>query len=165
MIEAIWLFGIAPDRIDVAVHPQSIVHSAVEFVDGTVKAQLGQPDMRMPIQYALSYPTRLKLSHSHLDIFQSDTLTFEKPDTDKFPCLKLAYEALGQGGNMPCVLNAANEVANLAFRKGDIAYPQIYETLAETIQTTTFCTTPSLDTYLSSDKESRRTAEAIIYKK
>lgn len=165
VIEAKWLFGIAPDRIDVAVHPQSIVHSAVEFVDGTVKAQLGQPDMRMPIQYALSYPTRLKLSHSHLDIFQSDTLTFEKPDTDKFPCLKLAYEALGQGGNMPCVLNAANEVANLAFRKGDIAYPQIYETLAETIQTTTFCTTPSLDTYLSSDKESRRTAEAIIYKK
>ncbi len=165
VIEAKWLFGIAPDRIDVAVHPQSIVHSAVEFVDGTVKAQLGQPDMRMPIQYALSYPTRLKLSNSRLDIFQSGTLTFEKPDTGKFPCLELAYEALGQGGNIPCVLNAANEVVNLAFRKGDITYPQIYETLAKTIQTATFCATPSLDTYLSSDKESRRTAEAIIYKK
>lgn len=165
VIEAKWLFGIVPDRIDVAVHPQSIVHSAVEFVDGTVKAQLGQPDMRMPIQYALSYPTRLKLLNSHLDIFQSGTLTFEKPDTGKFPCLELAYEALGQGGNIPCVLNAANEVVNLAFRKGDITYPQIYETLAKTIQTATFCATPSLDTYLSSDKESRRTAEAFIYKK
>ncbi len=165
VMEAKWLFGIAPDKIDVAIHPQSIVHSAVEFIDGTVKAQLGQPDMRLPIQYALSYPNRLQLSHSHLDIFQVGALTFDKPDTNKFPCLRLAYEALSQGGNMPCVLNAANEVANLAFRKGDISYPQLYETLEKTIQTTTFSATPSLETYLESDKESRKKAEAIIYKK
>ena len=165
VIEAKWLFGITPDRIDVVVHPQSIIHSAVEFVDGTIKAQMGAPDMRLPIQYALSYPSRLKLSHSHLDIFQTASLTFEKPDLNRFPCLTLAYEAINKGGNMPCILNAANEVANLAFRNGMITYPQLYKTLETTMQTATFCTTPSLDTYLSSDKESREIAETIINKK
>ncbi len=165
VIEAKWLFGITPDRIDVVVHPQSIIHSAVEFVDGTIKAQMGAPDMRLPIQYALSYPSRLKLSHSHLDIFQTASLTFEKPDLNRFPCLTLAYEAINKGGNMPCILNAANEVANLAFRNGMITYPQLYQTLEKTMQTATFCTTPSLDTYLSSDKESREIAETIINKK
>ena len=165
VIEAKWLFGITPDRIDVVVHPQSIIHSAVEFVDGTIKAQMGAPDMRLPIQYALSYPSRLKLSHSHLDIFQTASLTFEKPDLNRFPCLTLAYEAINKGGNMPCILNAANEVANLAFRNGMITYPQLYQTLETTMQTATFCTTPSLDTYLSSDKESREIAETIINKK
>lgn len=165
VIEAKWLFGITPDRIDVVVHPQSIIHSAVEFVDGTIKAQMGAPDMRLPIQYALSYPSRLKLSHSHLDIFQTASLTFEKPDLNRFPCLALAYEAINKGGNMPCILNAANEVANLAFRDGRITYPQLYQTLETTMQTATFCTTPSLDTYLSSDKESREIAETIINNK
>lgn len=165
VIEAKWLFGITPDRIDVVVHPQSIIHSAVEFVDGTIKAQMGAPDMRLPIQYALSYPSRLKLSHSHLDIFQTASLTFEKPDLNRFPCLTLAYEAINKGGNMPCILNAANEVANLAFRNGRITFPQLYQTLETTMQTATFCTTPSLDTYLSSDKESREIAETIINNK
>jgi 1-deoxy-D-xylulose-5-phosphate reductoisomerase len=165
VIEAKWLFGIEPDRIDVAVHPQSIVHSAVEFADGAIKAQLGQPDMRLPIQYALTYPNRIPLSHSHLDIFKAGALTFEEPDTDKFPCLRLAYEALRRGGNTPCVLNAANEVANLAFRQGDITYPQLYETLERTIQTVPFSADASLDTYLASDKESRARAKAIIYNK
>ena len=165
VIEAKWLFGITPDKIDVVVHPQSIIHSAVEFVDGTIKAQMGAPDMRLPIQYALSYPSRLKLSHSHLDIFQTASLTFEKPDLNRFPCLTLAYEAINKGGNMPCILNAANEVANLAFRNGMITYPQLYQTLEKTMQTATFCTTPSLDTYLSSDKESREIAETIINNK
>ena len=165
VIEAKWLFGITPDRIDVVVHPQSIIHSAVEFVDGTIKAQMGAPDMRLPIQYALSYPSRLKLSHSHLDIFQTASLTFEKPDLNRFPCLTLAYEAINKGGNMPCILNAANEVANLAFRNGRITYPQLYQTLETTMQSATFCNTPSLDTYLSSDKESREIAETIIKNK
>ena len=163
MIEAKWLFGIAPNQIEVVVHPQSIVHSAVEFADGAIKAQLGQPDMRLPIQYALSYPTRLKLSHSHLDIFQVGSLTFEKPDLNKFPCLQMAYDAIGQGGNMPCILNAANEVANLAFRQERITYAQLCDTLQQTMQKAQFCTTPSLETYLATDAESRIIANEIIH--
>ena len=163
MIEAKWLFGVTPDKIEVVVHPQSIVHSAVEFIDGTIKAQMGLPDMRLPIQYALSYPTRLKLSHSHLDIFQAGNLTFEKPDLQKFPCLNLAYQAINKGGNMPCILNAANEVVNLAFRRGEITYPQLCHTLENTMELVPFSATPSLDTYILTDHQSRETAKHIIY--
>ena len=162
MIEAKWLFGVTPDKIEVVVHPQSIIHSAVEFIDGTIKAQMGQPDMRLPIQYALSYPSRLKLSHSHLDIFQVSSLTFEKPDLQKFPCLSLAYQAIGKGGNMPCILNAANEVANLAFRQGKISYPQLCHTLEKAMEIVSFSATPSLDTYILTDHQSRETAKEII---
>ena len=118
MIEAHWLYGIAPEDIEVVVHPESIVHSAVEFEDGVVKAQLGLPDMRLPIAYALSYPQRIAVSEQRLDLFKLGALHFEPADPDRFPCLRLAYESIARGGNVPCVLNAANEIANLAFREG-----------------------------------------------
>lgn len=162
MIEARWLFGVSPEKIQIVVHPQSIIHSAVEFVDGAIKAQMGLPDMRLPIQYALSYPQRLPLSVQHLDLFQLHTLTFEEPEPDHFPCLRLAYEAIHKGGNMPCILNAANEIANLAFRQQRISYPQLCQTLEQTMAKATFSTTPSIDTYLASDAESRRIANQII---
>lgn len=161
-IEAKWLFGVEAKDIEVLVHPQSIVHSAVEFQDGCVKAQLGVPDMRMPIQYALSYPRRLPLSGQRLDLFQIGSLTFERPDLKRFPCLQLAYEAIAQGGNMPCILNAANEVANLAFRRDEITYPQLGDIIARTMQTVGFTTDTSLDTYLATDHESRRVAQEFI---
>lgn len=162
VIEARWLFGIEPERIEVLVHPQSIVHSAVEFEDGAVKAQLGLPDMRLPIQYALSFPKRLPLSGERLDLFHAAALTFEQPDLERFPCLRLAYEALGKGGNMPCVLNAANEVANLAFRQGRITYPQLCDLLATALERVAFEATPSLDTLLQTDLETRSLCEEII---
>ncbi|MGN1237008.1 MAG: 1-deoxy-D-xylulose-5-phosphate reductoisomerase, partial [Bacteroidaceae bacterium] len=165
VIEAKWLFDINPEQIEVLVHPQSIVHSAVEFCDGTVKAQLGKPDMRLPIQYALSFPKRLPLSGERLDLFIIKNLTFEQPDLRKFPCLGLAYEAIRQGGNMPCILNAANEVANLAFRQGKITYNQICDTLQKTMTSVAFDPTPSLETYLQTDTESRLVAEKIISEK
>lgn len=161
-IEAKWLFGVEASDIEVVVHPQSIIHSAVEFQDGCVKAQLGVPDMRMPIQYALSYPRRLPLSGQRLDLFQIGSLTFERPDLKRFPCLQLAYEAIAQGGNMPCILNAANEVVNLAFRNNEIAYPQIGDVIAKTMQTVSFTTDTSLETYLATDHESRRVAHELV---
>lgn len=162
VIEAKWLFGIGAEQIEVLVHPQSIVHSAVQFCDGTVKAQLGLPDMRLPIQYALSYPRRLQLSGPRLDLFKVGDLTFERPDLQRFPCLSLAYEAIRRGGNMPCILNAANEVANLAFRQDKITFPQISEVISTTMQTVSFEASPSLDTYRLTDSESRRVALSII---
>ena len=162
VIEAKWLFGIGAEQIEVLVHPQSIVHSAVQFCDGTVKAQLGLPDMRLPIQYALSYPRRLQLSGPRLDLFKVADLTFERPDLQRFPCLSLAYEAIRRGGNMPCILNAANEVANLAFRQDKITFPQISEVISTTMQTVSFEASPSLDTYRLTDSESRRVALSII---
>ena len=164
VIEAKWLFDISPEQIEVLVHPQSIVHSAVEFCDGTVKAQLGMPDMRLPIQYALSFPKRLPLSGERLDLFKIRNLTFEQPDIKKFPCLGLAYQAIAQGGNMPCILNAANEVANLAFRQGEITYSQICNTLEKTMSSVAFDPTPSLETFLQTDTESRLVAKKIISK-
>lgn len=163
MIEAKWLFGVEPDKIEVVVHPQSIIHSAVQFADGAVKAQMGVPDMRMPIQYALTYPDRKPLSGERMDLFRLGVLTFEKPDTDRFPCLALAYEAARRKGNMACIMNAANEVANLAFRRDEISYPVLCDVIAETMQKVQYVALPSLDVYLQTDKEARRYAASLIH--
>ncbi len=162
MIEAKWLFGVNPTDIEIVVHPESIIHSAVQFADGAVKAQLGMPDMRVPIQYALSYPQRLTLNTPKLDLFTLGHLTFEKPDMERFACLALAYEATRSGGNKPCVLNAANEVANLAFREGRLGFLQIAEVIAETMARTPFVAEPSLNTYLATDKEARAICADLI---
>lgn len=156
VIEARWLFDVAPRQIEVYVHPESIVHSAVQFADGAVKAQLGVPDMRLPIQYALSYPQRLPLEGDRLDLFALGQLTFERPDLDRFPCLRLAYEALEKGGNMPCIVNAANEVANLAFRQGQITFPQIAEHIACAMQQVAFVPCPTLADLFTTDTEARQ---------
>ena len=163
MIEAKWLFGVEPDKIEVVVHPQSIIHSAVQFADGAVKAQMGVPDMRMPIQYALTYPDRKPLSGERMDLFRLSVLTFEKPDTDRFPCLALAYEAAHRKGNMACIMNAANEVANLAFRRDEISYPILCDVIAETMQKVQYVALPSLDVYLQTDKEARRYVASLIH--
>ena len=162
VIEAKWLFGVPVDKIQVLVHPQSIVHSAVQFCDGSVKAQLGVPDMRLPIQYAFSFPERLSLNGDRLDLFASHSLEFFEPDLKKFRCLALAFEAIRQGGNMPCVLNAANEVVNEAFRKDRCSYLQMAEIVDKTMQQATFDKNPSLDTYFQTDAEARRIAESLL---
>lgn len=162
VIEAKWLFGVDASKIEVHVHPQSIVHSAVQFSDGSVKAQLGIPDMRLPIQYALSYPSRLPLSGKRLNLFEVGQLTFEKPDTDRFPCLSLAYEATQRGGNIPCALNAANEVANLAFRQGRLSYNGIYQVIRQVIDETDFDANADLDVYRDTDRQARLDAQALI---
>lgn len=162
VIEAKWLFGVPADKIQVLVHPQSIVHSAVQFCDGSVKAQLGVPDMRLPIQYAFSFPERLSLNGDRLDLFASHSLEFFEPDLQKFRCLALAFEAIRQGGNMPCVLNAANEVVNEAFRKDRCGYLQMAEIVEKTMQQATFDKNPSLDTYFQTDAEARRIAESLL---
>lgn len=162
MIEARWLFGVQPEQIEVYVHPESIVHSAVEFQDGAVKAQLGVPDMRLPIQYALTYPERLPLQGDRLDLFRLGQLTFERPDMDKFPCLRLAYEAIRQGGNMPCIINAANEVANLAFRQEQISYGRIAHVITRAMQTATFVASPTLDDLFATDREVRALAHDFL---
>lgn len=162
VIEAKWLFGVPADKIQVLVHPQSIVHSAVQFCDGSVKAQLGVPDMRLPIQYAFSFPERLSLNGDRLDLFASHSLEFFEPDLQKFRCLALAFEAIRQGGNMPCVLNAANEVVNEAFRKDRCSYLQMAEIVDKTMQQATFDKNPSLDTYFQTDAEARRIAESLL---
>ena len=150
MIEACWLFGVRPSDVEVVVHPESIVHSAVRFADGAVKAQLGLPDMRLPIQYALSFPERLPLEgNDGPDLFSLGRLTFERPDVDRFPCLQLAYDAAEQGGNVPCVMNAANEVANAAFREGRIAFPAIAEVIARAMQRVARVASPTLDDYFA----------------
>lgn len=161
VIEARWLFGIEPERIQVLVHPQSIVHSAVEYVDGAVKAQLGVPDMRLPIQYAFSFPERLPLSGPRLELW-GKTLEFYEPDLAKFPCLALAYDALHRGGNMPCALNAANEIANAAFRQGRCRFLQMAEVIAATMQATPFIAKPTLDDLLLTDREARDRAAAML---
>ena len=162
VIEAKWLFGVNPDRIQVVVHPQSVIHSAVQFEDGAVKAQLGVPDMRLPIQYAFSYPQRLTLSGDRLDLFKMHDLTFEEPDLERFPCLRLAYEALRQGGNMPCIVNAANEIVNRAFIDDRIPYTRISEIIAQTMEKIPFSTDNSLESYLATDKEARAYAKSIL---
>lgn len=162
VIEARWLFDIPVEKIQVLVHPQSVVHSAVQFVDGSVKAQLGTPDMRMPIQYALTYPERWQSDVPRLDLFKTNNLTFEEPDLQRFPNLRLAYEAMARGGNMPCVLNAANEVVNLAFREGRCGFLQMSEVIEQTMAMTTFITEPSYDDYVQTDAEARRIAIKLI---
>ena len=163
MIEACWLFGVRPSDVEVVVHPESIVHSAVRFADGAVKAQLGLPDMRLPIQYALSFPERLPLEgNDGPDLFSLGRLTFERPDVDRFPCLQLAYDAAEQGGNVPCVMNAANEVANAAFREGRIAFPAIAEVIARAMQRVARVASPTLDDYFATDAEARSEAREIL---
>ncbi len=162
VIEAKWLFGVNPDQIQVVVHPQSVIHSAIQFEDGAIKAQLGVPDMRLPIQYAFSYPKRLSLSGDRLDLFKMQSLTFEEPDTRRFPCLALAYESLRQGGNMPCIVNAANEIVNRAFIDDKIPYTRISEIIEKTMQNVTFSTEDTLECYLETDKTARAYAKSIL---
>jgi 1-deoxy-D-xylulose-5-phosphate reductoisomerase len=162
VIEARWLFDIPVDKIQVLVHPQSVVHSAVQFVDGSVKAQLGTPDMRMPIQYALTYPERWMSDVARLDLFATQSLTFEEPDLKRFPNLALAYEAMNKGGNMPCVLNAANEVVNLAFREGRCGFMQMSDVIAKTMEKTMFITEPTYEDYVQTDNEARKIALELL---
>ena len=162
VIEAKWLFGMEAKDIEVVVHPQSVIHSAVQYADGAVKAQLGVPDMRVPIQLALSYPRRLASSFPRLDFFSVGSLTFEQPDQERFRCLALAYEALRRGGNMPCVLNAANEVVNLAFRQGRCGFLQMAELIERTLETIPFRKDNSLEDYLACDAEARRVAASFL---
>ncbi len=161
VIEAKWLFGVDADKIQVLVHPQSIIHSAVQFADGAVKAQLGVPDMRLPIQYALSYPQRLSLSSERLDLF-SQPLEFFEPDMEKFRCLALAFEATNKGGNMPCILNAANEIVNRAFLEDRCSFLQMADVIEKTMNTVSFDKNPTYETYVATDAEARRVAEQLI---
>lgn len=162
MIEAHHLYGVAPRNIEVVVHPESIVHSAVEFSDGAVVAQLGVPDMRLPIQYAFSYPCRLPLGGERLDLFRLGALHFEKADPERFPCLALAYEAIEKGGSAPCVLNAAGEVANLAFREGKIGFYDISDLTAAALSHIDLVPDPTIDDLFSIDKEARCFTHALI---
>ena len=162
VMEAKWLFGVPAERIEVLVHPQSVVHSGVQFKDGAVKAQLGVPDMRLPIQYAFSFPKRLPLDGDRLDLFSTQKLEFFKPDVSKFPCLRLAYEAISEGGNMPCILNAANEVANAAFRRGECSFLGMADVIGQTMRQASFDKTPNLDTYFQTDAEARQIAASLL---
>lgn len=162
VMEAKWLFGVPAEKIEVLVHPQSVVHSGVQFKDGVVKAQLGVPDMRLPIQYAFSFPKRLPLNGDRLDLFSTRKLEFFKPDVQKFPCLRLAYEALSEGGNMPCILNAANEVVNAAFRRGECSFLGMAEVIERTMRQASFDKTPNLDTYFQTDAEARQIAASLL---
>lgn len=162
MIEAKWLFDVSPEQIEIAVHPQSIVHSMVQFEDGTVKAQLGLQDMRMPIRYALSFPDRMKCQTRKMTIDDYAQLTFERPDMKRFPLLKYAFDAIHTGGTMPCILNAANEIAVDAFLHDRISYPQIAETIAETMNRIKVTASPAYEDYVNTNEEARRYAEQYI---
>ena len=162
VIEAKWLFGVPVDKIEVLVHPQSIVHSAVQFTDGAIKAQLGAPDMRLPIQYALSFPERLASDFPRVDWTQMTNLTFEQPDLQRFPNLQLAYEAMRRAGTVPCVLNAANEVVNLAFRQNKCGFLQMSDIIAETMNKTSFIASPTYEEYVAIDKEARIKAQELL---
>ena len=162
--EAKWLFGVPADKIEVLIHPQSVVHSAVQFVDGAVKAQLGVPDMRLPIQYAFSFPQRLHLDGERLDLFKTQDLQFFKPDYQKFKCLQLAFDAIRKGGNMSCIVNAANEIVNAGFRKGECGFLQMADIIEETMAKATFDSNPNLDVYLQTDAEARRIATELMFK-
>ena len=161
VIEAKWLFGVPAEKIQVLVHPQSIVHSAVQFMDGSVKAQLGVPDMRLPIQYAFSYPERLPLPGERLDLFKHPW-EFVEPDVEKFRCLALAFEAIKQGGNMPCIVNAANEIVNRAFLEDRCGFLQMGDIIEKTMQKATFNAHPDYDVYVQTDAEARCIADAIL---
>lgn len=161
VIEAKWLFGVPADKIQVLIHPQSIVHSAVQFCDGAVKAQLGVPDMRLPIQYAFTYPDRLRLQGERLDPFRQP-LEFFEPDLGKFRCLALAFEAIRKGGNMPCILNAANEVVNRGFLEDRCGFMQMSDIIEKTMSRVPFTVKPDYDTYVETDTEARRIAKEIM---
>ena len=162
VIEAKWLFGVRPDQIEVVVHPQSVIHSMVQYEDGAVKAQLGMPDMRLPIQYAFSYPQRIKASFDRLDFSKMTELTFEQPDMNRFRCLALAYEALNRGGNMACIVNAANEVVVSAFLKERISFLRMSEVIEQSMAKVPFIQTPTYEDYVATDAEARRIAESLI---
>lgn len=164
VIEAKWLFGVRPEQIEVVVHPQSIVHSMVQFEDGAVKAQLGAQDMRLPIQYAFSYPTRIHSSFERVDFTRLGSLTFEKPDTTRFRNLALAYEALHRGGNMPCIVNAANEVVVAAFLHDRISFLGMSDVIAQTMQKVSYISSPAYEDYVATDAEARCVAEEMIGK-
>ncbi len=161
VIEAKWLFGVPVKRIQVLVHPQSIVHSAVQFCDGSVKAQLGMPDMRLPIQYAFSFPDRLPFDGQRLDLFRQP-LEFFEPDLDKFRCLALAFEAIHRGGNMPCILNAANEIVNEAFRQARCSFIAMADIIEKTMERSAFDVNPTYETYIQTDQEARRIAREMV---
>ncbi len=161
VIEAKWLFGVTPEQIDVVVHPQSIIHSMVQFADSSIKAQMGLPDMRLPIQYAFSYPDRLPASFERLDFAKCSTLTFEQPDTERFRNLALAYEAMKQGGNMPCVLNAANEVAVASFLQDKVGFLAMSDVIEKTMQQVDFIHRPTYDDYVVTDAVARRVAAQL----
>ncbi len=164
VIEAKWLFGVRPDQIEVVVHPQSVIHSMVQFEDGAVKAQLGMPDMRLPIQYAFSYPDRLHASFPRLDFATCTSLTFEQPDTRRFRNLALAYEALHQGGNMPCIVNAANEVCVAAFLADRVSFLGMSDAIEQAMQRVSFVARPSYEDYVETDRMARRVTEEILTK-
>lgn len=161
VIEAKWLFGVPADKIQVLIHPQSIVHSAVQFADGAVKAQIGVPDMRLPIQYALTYPDRIHLNEDRLDLFKQP-LEFFEPDLDKFRCLALAFEAIKKGGNMPCIVNAANEIVNRGFLEDKCGFTQMSDIIEKTMSRVSFSSAPDYDTYVSTDAEARRVANELL---
>lgn len=165
VMEAKWLFDVPAEKILVVVHPQSIVHSGVQFKDGAVKAQLGAPDMRVPIQLALSYPVRFESSFPRLDWWDMKDLTFERPDLNRFPCLRLAYKAIDLGGNAPCVVNAANEVVNLAFRQGRCGFLQMADVIDKTLTRVPYVNSPSLEDIFSTDAEARKVAEITLNSK
>lgn len=162
VIEAKWLFGVRPDQIEVVVHPQSVIHSMVQFEDGAVKAQLGMPDMRLPIQYAFSYPQRVKSSFERLDFARITDLTFEQPDTKRFRNLALAYEALHQAGNMPCIVNAANEVVVAAFLQDRISFLGMSDVIEQTMSKVAYIKEPAYEDYVATDAEARRQASALL---
>ena len=162
VIEARWLFDVPSDKIEVVVHPQSVIHSMVQFCDGAVKAQLGVPDMRIPIQYALGYPHRLSNAYSRVDFFTLGSMTFERPDLHRFRCLQLAFESLSEGGNMACIMNAANEVANRAFIDDRIGFLRISEIIEETMQKIDKVYDCSLETYMETDRKAREYAQSLV---
>lgn len=162
VMEARWLFGVKPEQIEVLVHPQSIIHSAVQFEDGAIKAQLGMPDMRIPIQYAFSYPDRLHTDFPRIDFDLCTQLTFEHPDTEKFRNLALAFEAISKGGNMPCIINAANEIANAAFLHDEVSFLGMSDVIEQTMQKASFIHKPTFDDYMATDSEAREIAKDLI---
>ena len=162
IMEAAWLFGFPVDQIEVVVHPQSIIHSMVQFSDGSIKAQLGYPDMRVPIQYALSYPNRIDLDTKRISFPELSQLTFFSPDLKKFPCLRIAYEAFKKGGNIPCAMNAANEVAVAAFLRGQIKFTQIPTVIEKTIEKCNFVASPTVEDIFSTDRISKEKATEFL---
>ena len=162
VIEAKWLFDLDPDQVDVIVHPQSIIHSMVQFEDGSIKAQMGLPDMKLPIQYALTYPARIQNNFKRFDFIKYPELTFEKPDTNTFPNLALAFEALKKGGNMPCIINAANEIAVAGFLHKSVSFLAMSKIIEQCMEQITYNDSPILDDYLNTDKETRIFAQNLI---